>query len=108
MKKIIIAFVFGVFAILNIGFILNGNDEDKNHPCPYVQQMRDLGGCPFIKSENDEKSECPYLSGKKLECPFLKEGFVKSEKGDCPYSGKNGINNSKSNQKIKLLEIKIS
>lgn len=104
MKKLLFIAGFAFYAILNFGSNSNSSGDFKKSPCPYVQQMKDS----YLKGEEFGKSDCPYLNDRTPQCPFLNEDSKKSEIGECPYSGKNGINNSKSNQKIKLLEIKIS
>jgi len=108
MKNLMLAAVFTVFSFVSFGFISETiSDDPKSHPCPYVQKM--------ISSEqssardiDSEKSECPFLGGKKSDCPYLKGEIKGSESGTCPYSGKKDTKIIKTNNKVKLLEVKIS
>ncbi|HSL90079.1 MAG TPA: hypothetical protein VK870_12315 [Ignavibacteriaceae bacterium] len=108
MKNLILAAVFTVFSFVSLGFIFETiADDPKRHPCPYVQKMMNSED----SSNNDidsKKSECPYLNGKKTECPNAKGETKDSKSETCPYSGRNDTKTIKINNKVKLLEVKIS
>lgn len=109
MKKSALAAFLILFAFSNFGFVSDtGSIETKKYPCPFVQQIKTSGECPYSKIDGAKKSEYPYLKSQKSECPFLKGEVKESESNSCPYSGKKESRKSNSNQKIKTLDVKFS
>lgn len=109
MKKILFASVITIFAFISFGYTSDlAIKEPKSHPCPYIQKMNISEECPFSRTNDSVKSECPYLGKKSSECPHSKGGRTESESGVSPNSGKQESKKSDINQAAKLLEIKIS
>jgi hypothetical protein len=108
MRNLMLAAVFAVFSFVSLGFISETiADDPKSHPCPYVQKM--MNSEEYYKMDIDsEKSACPFLGGKKTDCPYLKGEIKGSESETCPYSGKKDTKTIQKNNKVKLLEVKIS
>ena len=109
MRKLVLASFMTMFTFSNFGFVSDtGSTETKKHPCPFLQQIKASGECPYSKIDDSKKSECPYLKSQKSECPFMKGEVKESESKSCPYSGKKESRKSNSNQKIKTLDVKFS
>jgi hypothetical protein len=110
MKKLVLAALLTIFAFSNFGSISDTSSKEiKTHSCPFMQQIKTSGECPYNQIDESKKSgECPFLNSMKSGCPYLKGDVKESESKTCPYQGKKKSVESDSNKKVKTLDIKFS